>query len=450
MPAKKTKKTRTKKSAKSQSKKGKPSKPKVMFQTPTGMPDILPQDQPYFEKVLRIAENFSFFYGFQKLDTPILEFAELFEKGTGADTDIVEKEMYSLRTKGGDVLALRPEFTPPLARAYIEHGMASWPQPVKLFSSGPIFRHERPQAGRLRQFHQFNLEVFGSKEPIVDVEIIFLCYKILQALGLKDILIELNSLGCRNCRSNLKKLLINYLKRRQNFLCPTCKERLKRNPLRVFDCKQEACQQVVANAPQLLDHLCNECHRHLKNILEFLDELEIPYLLNPYLVRGLDYYTKTVFEMIPEGTRQGSQTSLIGGGRYDDLIKQFSKKDVPAVGAAAGVERIINLIKEREIKVPLPSQPKVFLAQLGNSAKIKALKLLEEFRKKNFLVAHSFERDSLTKQLELANKLNVKYTLILGEEEVKKETIILRDMESGKQSSLKIDKIVQEVKKRLK
>ncbi len=423
---------------------------KAFLQTPTGMPDILPADQPYFDKVLRIAENFSRFYGFKKISPPILEFAELFEKGTGVDTDIVEKEMYTLRTKGGDLLALRPEFTPSLVRAYIEHGMSSLPQPVKLFSTGPLFRHERPQAGRYRQFYQFNFETIGSKRAIVDIEVIYLCYNILRGLGIKDALVKLNSIGCRDCRAASRKHLVTYLKKKQNFLCPDCKRRLKTNPLRILDCKRDSCRQIAMGAPQLLDHLCKSCHAHLKIILEFLDELKIPYLLDPCLVRGLDYYTRTVFEIVAEGEDSLGQDALIGGGRYDDLIKMFSRKDVPACGAAGGVERIVNLLKERESKALQTDKVDVFFAQLGDSAKIKALKLLEDFRKSNFLTAHSLSRDSLAKQLKLADRLGARYSLILGEAEAKKDSIILRDMKTGKQTLIKISKVVKQVKAKLK
>jgi len=422
---------------------------KKTVQTPSGMPDILPQDQPYFDKVLRTAETFSSFYNFQKFSPPVLEFAELFEKGTGPDTDIVEKQMYTLRTKGGNTLALRPEFTPSVVRAYIQHGMNALPQPVKLFSWGPLFRREKPQAGRFRQFHQFNLEVIGSKRAIVDVEIIYLCYNILFSLGIRDVLVKINSIGCRDCRASSKKQLVSYLKKKEKLLCPDCKRRLKNNPLRVLDCKKESCKQVAAGAPQIIDHLCKGCHNHLKTVLEFLDELKIPYLLDPSLVRGLDYYTRTVFEIVVE-EQSIAQDALIGGGRYDDLVKLFSRKDVSACGAAGGIDRIVNLLKQRDIKVPRTDEHKVFFAQLGDSAKTKALALIEEFRKSNFPIAYSFSRDSLAKQLNLADKLKVQYTLILGEEEVKKDSVILRDMETGKQTLIKTSKIVKEVKKKLK
>ncbi len=423
---------------------------KDKIQTPSGMPDILPEDQPYYKKIYRIVEAYSSFYGFSEITPPILEHAELFEKGTGADTDIIEKQMYVLRTKGGDFLALRPEFTPSLARAYIQHGMNSLSQPVKLFSFGPLFRQDRPQAGRLRQFHQFNLEAFGSERPAMDVQIIYLFYNIFQSLGIKDIVIQINSIGDRECQPEYKKLLINYLKKNIRLLCPDCRRRLKTNPLRVLDCKEESCQQTIAAAPQAIDHLCKPCHNHFRKVLELLDDLGLPYNLNPYLVRGLDYYTRTVFEITVEKELQKAQSSLAGGGRYDNLIKLFSNKEVSAFGAAGGVERVIAAMKEREIKVPTPASPEVFLAQLGDTAKIKAFNLLEDFRKANLSVSESLDRGSLSAQLKIADKQEVKYTLILGEEETKRSNIILRDMKTGKQTTIKLEKVIEELKKLLR
>ena len=425
-------------------------KSKAKIQSAPGMSDILPEDQPFFKKVYRVASDFSSAFGFGELSPPILEQTELFEKGTGLDTEIVEKQMYSLRTKGGDHLTLRPEFTPSLARAYIEHGMISLPQPVKLFSYGPVFRHERQQAGRSRQFHQFNLEVFGSQKPIIDVEIIYISYNILQALGIKDLLIEINRIGDSECRPDYKKLLVRYLKRNEGFLCADCKRRLKKNPLRVLDCKQERCQQIVSGAPQIIDHLCKECHNHFKKVLEFLDELALPYNLNPYLARGLDYYTKTVFEIAAEDETGKRQGSLLGGGRYDNLIRQFSRKNVSACGGAGGVERIIAVMKEKEVKVLGRPEPIIFLAQLGDTAKSRALKLMDDLRKANIPTAESLDRDSLTAQLKTANKLNVKYSLIIGEEEASRNMLIIRDMKSGKQRLVKMEKVVAELKRKLK
>ena len=438
---------------------------KAKIQTPQGMSDILPEDQPFFKKIYKTAQSFASAYGFRELSPPILEHTELFEKGTGADTDIVEKQMYSLRTKGGDHLTLRPEFTPSLVRAYLEHGMISLPQPVKLFSFGPVFRHEKPQSGRFRQFHQFNIEVFGSKDPIIDVEIIYLFYNILQALGIKNLLVEINSIGDKECRPDYKKLLVKYLKKNEHFLCADCKRRLKTSPLRILDCKREQCRQVVSGAPQMIDHLCKGCHNHFKKVLEFLDELALPYNLNPYLARGLDYYTRTVFEISsqdnkaaepsrdttrPEQAAGGQQGSLLGGGRYDNLVKLFSRKNVSACGGAGGIERIIAAMKQEGIKVCGKPEPVIFLAQLGDAAKIKALKLIEDLRKANIPISEFLDRDSLTAQLKIANKLNVRYTLIIGEEEASKNMVIIRDMKSGKQSLVKMGMLVSQLKKRLR
>ena len=424
-------------------------KTKTKIQTLLGVSDILPDQQPFFKKVYKTAQSISAFYGFKEITPPILEYSELFEKGTGVSTDIVEKEMYEIVTKSGDKIALRPEFTPSLARAYLEHGMLSLPQPVKLFSFGPVFRHERPQAGRSRQFNQFNFEVFGSDKPIIDVEIIYLCFTILKNLGLKNLIVQINSIGCKTCRADFRRSLVSYLKKNKSQLCPDCQRRLTKNPLRVLDCKEEKCMNVVAGAPQIIDHLCKDCHNHFKKVLEFLDELNIPYNLNPYLVRGLDYYTRTVFEIILEEDLGKRQATLIGGGRYDNLIKVFSNRDIPACGAAGGVERIILAMKNQGI-APIPApEISVFLVQLGDKAKLKALKLIEVFRKNNLRLLESLDKGSLSAQLKIANRSGVRYTIIIGEKEANKGTVILRDMESGRQTTLKDGEIIKELKKRL-
>jgi len=416
------------------------------------MHDILPEDQPFYQKIYHIAESCASFYGFQRIDTPILEAAELFSKGIGMSTDIVEKQMYVFRAKGGDYLALRPEFTAAITRSYIEHGMFNLPQPVKLYSVGPLFRLERPQAGRFRQFHQFNLEIFGEQDAVIDAQIIQIFYNILRELKFKNLVIEINSIGDSQCRPYYKKLLSNYFRSRESSLCADCRRRLKENPLRILDCKEEKCQPVKAQAPQIIDHLCEECKSHFKEVLEFLDELDLPYHLNPYLVRGLDYYTKTVFEIF-EDTEEGRKLgALVGGGRYDVLVKLLGGKDTPACGGAAGIERLVATIKERTKKNKQPSLPekKVYLAQLGNLAKRKSLKLVEDFRKAKINIAESLGRDSLKTQLRTADRMGVVYALILGQKEALEGTIIIRDMRSGRQETVKLEKVVGEVKKRLK
>ena len=423
---------------------------KSKFQVVTGMHDILPDDYKYYEKVCDTARSIAEFYNFNRIETPILEDSELFVKGTGATTEIVQKQMYALKTKGGDSLTLRPEGTPPVVRSYLENGMANWPQPVKLWYYGPFFRYEKPQAGRYRQFWQLGFEVIGHGTPIVDAQIIQIYYNILKELKLENIIIEINSIGDPMCRPYYRKTLASYLRSRNSVLCPDCKVRVKENPLRILDCKNEKCQQVRAQAPQVMDHLCDECKAHFKEVLEYLEEIGLPYRLNPYLVRGLDYYSRTVFEIYQEGKENQGQTALGGGGRYDGLVKMLGGKDTPAMGGGLGVDRIVMAMKAADIKVGEEKQVKVFLAQLGVLGKKKCLKLCEELRQADISVGESFDRDSLKSQLKIADKYGAKFTLLLGQKEALEGSIILRDMETGKQESLKLDVAVAEIKKRFK
>jgi len=411
------------------------------------MHDILPEDQKYLKVINNKIEEIAGFYGFAKIDTPFVEQAELFSKGLGFSTDVVQKQMYSFRTKGGDLLTLRPEGTAPVVRAYIENGMFNLPQPVKLFYFGPFFRYENPQAGRYRQFWQFGFEVLGEEGSVMDAQIVQIFYNILKELGLKNLIVEINSIGDSQCRPYYKKLLASYLRSREQLLCSDCRRRLKENPLRVLDCKEEECQPIKEQAPQTVDHLCEECHNHFKEVLEFLEEIELPYRLNPHLVRGLDYYTKTVFEIFEEGE---SVVALVGGGRYDSLVKLLGGAETPAVGAAAGVERIIQVMKERNIKLPKVVEPRIFLAQLGSLAKRKSLKLFEEFRCAKVPLAELLGRDSLKTQLNRADRLGAEYTLILGQKEALEDTIIMRNMQSGRQDTIKLGKIVEVVKEKLR
>lgn len=427
-----------------------PKKRKRGYQSPQGMHDILPEDQKYFQKLYNIAENIANFYGFRFIETPILEEAELFEKGTGLSTDVVQKQMYTFRTKGGDWLTLRPEGTPSIVRAYIEHGMFNRPQPVKLWYSGPFFRYERPQAGRFRQFHQIGFEVFGEQSPVVDTQIIQIFYNILKELRFEDLTVEINSIGDSQCRPYYKKLLVSYLKSKTESLCHSCQRRIRENPLRILDCQEEKCQRVKNQAPQIIDHLCQECHNHFREVLEFLDELELPYYLNPYLVRGLDYYTKTVFEIFDKGEEGKRQGAIVAGGRYDTLVKLLGGKDTPGMGGAAGVERIVDLMKAKKWKPPVEAKKQIFLAQLGKLAKKKGLKLFEEFRKAKIPLAETFGRDSLKAQLYLADRIGVEYTLIIGQKEALGEVVLIRNMKTGKQEVIKLEKIIKEMKKRLK
>ncbi len=423
---------------------------KLKLQTLSGMHDILPDNQPYLKKVQKSLEGIVNYYGFQKIETPILEQAEVFSKSAGLTSDVVEKEMYAFKTKGGDLVALRPEHTPGIVRSYIEHGMFTLPQPVKLWALGPCFRHDRPQKGRYRQFLQASIEVLGEKNASVDGQIIQMSYDILKDLSFKNISIEVNSIGDSECRPYFKKILTTYFKSKKSSLCSDCQRRLKENPLRLLDCKEEKCQQVKSGAPQIVDHLCEACHAHFKQVLEFLDELELPYTLNPYLVRGLDYYTKTVFEIVEKSEVGMQYGALASGGRYDGLVKLLGGRDTPACGVGIGISRIMELMAEKEIKVDVKKEEaQIFLAQLGQLAKRKSLKLFEEFRAAKIPVAESFSKDSLRSQLSAANKMGIKWVLIFGQKEALEDFIILRDMDSGVQKEIKLDKVVEEMKEKV-
>ncbi|MBI2587829.1 histidine--tRNA ligase [Candidatus Azambacteria bacterium] len=425
------------------------------FQRPKGTADILPEEEPYWERIRKVVSAFAHAYGFSRIETPLIEESALFERSVGEATDIVEKQMYTFRTRGGDSLTLRPEGTAPIARVYIEEGMANLPQPVKLYYIGPMFRYEQPQAGRYRQFHQFGVEIIGEQDSASDAQTMQLFWVIFQELGIKKIHFEVNSLGCPQCRPKYRTELKEYYRPKTAKLCPDCRRRLKENPLRLLDCKNERCQELKANAPHLIDHLCQECHNHFTSVLEFLDELEIPYLLNPHLVRGLDYYTKTVFEgklLSDSGVEESARVQeLGGGGRYDKLIELLGGKDTPGVGWAAGVERAILVMKALGIAVPVVTpEPKVFLAQLGDLGKKRSLKLFEELRRAGIPVAESFGRSSIKAQLRIADKLGVAVALILGQKEALDGNIILREMRSGVQEIIPLGRFIEELKKRLK
>lgn len=418
---------------------------KRKFQRPKGTYDILPEEFPYFDFVLKACEKTAKAYNFKRIETPIIEQAGLFSRGVGLNTEIVEKQMYVFKTRGKDIIALRPEGTAPVVRAYIENGLEVLPKPVKLWYFGPFFRYEKPQAGRYRQFWQFGFESLGEESPAIDVQMIQIFVNILNLLKIKKVRLEINSIGDQNCRPYYKRVLTTYLRQNQKRLCRDCKRRLKTNPLRILDCKNEKCQPVISEAPQTIDYLCKECHQHFKSVLEMLDELGIEYNLNSRLVRGLDYYTRTVFEIF----EKENKIAFVGGGRYDGLVKTLGGVDTPGCGAAGGIERIISVIKEKGIEVRKEKKPKIFLAQLGPLGKRKALKLFEEFRKANIYVAEAFGKDSLKSQLARADQLGARYVLILAQKEALEGQVILRDMKTGKQKIIEIKKVVEKIKKLL-
>lgn len=424
---------------------------KGKFERPTlvrGMKDILPQESAYWnwmrEKVFQISQD----YGFQYIETPILEEKNLFVRSIGESTDIVEKEMFSFIDQGGDQLVLRPENTASVVRAYSEHGMVNQSQPVKVFYYGSMFRRERPQAGRQREFHQFGFEILGDDQAVNDAQLILVAYNFFKEIGIQPS-IQINSLGSTESRELYKKELVDYLKTRRNQLCDDCKKRLIKNPLRILDCKNQTCIESSLDAPQIIDSLNEEDNKHFTQVLEYLDELEIPYNLNSRIIRGLDYYSRTTFEIWPNNEQTSRQSELGGGGRYDGLSEHLGGRPTPASGFAVGIERVINLLKELKVTIPGQEPPYLFLAQLGDVSRRKAMKLFEELRKEGLSTVESFSKDSIKAQLEIANRLNIKIALILGQKEIIDGTILFRDMESGAQEVVNFEKTIPELKKRI-
>ncbi|MBI2626621.1 MAG: histidine--tRNA ligase [Parcubacteria group bacterium] len=419
-------------------------------QSVKGMHDILPEDQPYWNFILKKGKTLLEDYGFGRIDTPIVEYSDIFLRTLGEGTDIIDKEIYRFKTKGGDDVSLRPEFTASIARAYIEHGMQNLPQPVKLYTFGPVFRHDQPQAGRYRQFHNLDAEIIGDDSAATDAELIFILYRLFEYLGFKELTVKINNIGDKLCRPEYVKALKDYYRNKVKKLCPVCQNRFKTNILRVLDCAEANCKEIIQGAPQILDFLDENCKHHLKLVLEFLDEINVPYILDPYLVRGLDYYTRTVFEVWTEESSE-TQLQLASGGRYDRLIEQLGGHKTPASGWGLGVDRVVLMMKQLNLPVDEKQiKPKVFLAQLGDLGKKKSLLLFEEFRKAGIPIHATVGRDSIKSQLRIAGKLGVRFTLIMGQKEALEKMVILRDMESSVQETVPLEVIVQEVKKRLR
>ena len=410
-----------------------------MYRAPRGTSDILPQEQAYWRYVEHRAVGLCGLYGYQRIDTPTFEDWGLFSRSIGEGTDIVEKEMYTFEDKGGNQLTLRAEGTAPVCRAYLEHGMHNLPQPVKLYYLAPIFRYERPQAGRYREHYQFGCEALGDSAPALDAEVIDLAWQFFISLGLRSLTLKLNSIGCQKCRPEYLTALKSYYSGHAGGLCRDCKSRLKRNPLRLLDCKQPQCQTVADAAPKSSDYLCPECAEHFSRLKGYLERLGLPFEVSHRLVRGLDYYTRTVFEIQPES--EGAQSTLGGGGRYDDLIGELGGKPTPAIGFATGMERIILNLKEQGITVPSLARPPVFVAYVGDAARDEAVNLAAGLRWAGVGVIGVAGDKSLKAQLRQANSLGASYTLIIGDEEIAAGRVVLRDMNTSAQETVPLGEI---------
>ncbi len=418
-----------------------------MFSLPRGTQDILPQDQPYWRYVQEVAGELCRLFGYRRIDTPIFEETALFVRTVGEGTDIVDKEMYAFQDKAGAGLTLRPEGTAPVCRAYIQHGMHSLPQPVKLYYFAPIFRYDRPQAGRYRQHHQFGYEAIGEADPALDAEVIDLAWRLYAGLGLAGLSLELNSIGDRACRPAYLEALVEYYRPLAGHLCKDCQARLERNPLRLLDCKREQCQPYAEAAPRSAESLCPDCLEHFESLQRSLSRLDIPFHLNHRLVRGLDYYTRTVFEVQPR--EEGAQSTIGGGGRYDGLIEQLGGRPTPAVGFATGIERIILNLKRQGVEIPGEAETQVFVSYAGDVAKEQALDLMARLRREGIPAASAFDRKSLKAQLRQADARGARFALILGEDELRDGAVTLRDMEGGRQERIEAGKLMEELKWRV-
>ena len=420
-----------------------------------GMRDILPDEQAYWAFVVSAAVKRTQHFGFNQIQIPLVELASLFVRGVGESTDIVEKELFGVRrlskvdsvdANDKDDMALRPEFTAGIVRAYLEHGMHTWPQPVKLFTSGPAFRYDRPQKGRYRQFSQFDVEVFGDAEPLTDALVILLLWQILQDLKLTDsIVVELNSIGDKVCRPKIRKALVAHYKPHLSKLCADCQRRFTTNPLRLLDCKERQCQPFKKGAPAMVDNLCVDCRTHFMTVLEYLDGAGIQYDMNPFLVRGLDYYTRTTFVIRTKGD-DGQQSELGGGGRYDGLVEVYGGPATPAIGFALGIERIVEKLQEKGIEAPELPSTDVLIIQLGDKARRAALPMVVRLGKLGIAASAALGKESLKAQLRSADKMNAKLALIIGQRESIDDTIILRDLRDGTQETIDnddLEKIVQ-------
>lgn len=446
---------------------------------PKGMRDLIGDEQHKYQGFFEKASEVALYYGFQPIELPMLEREDVFLSTQSEDTDIVGKEMYTLKTKGGDKLALRPEGTAPAMRAYLEHGMQSMPQPIKLYYYGSFFRHDNPQRGRYREFRQFGIEMIGSPKSISDAMVIYLTAMILNDVGIKNIMIAVNSIGDKESRAPYLRELTQYYRKHINHLCANCRERIKTNPLRLLDCKSTECQPYKEKAPQSIAHLSPAAKAHFKEVLEYLDALKLTYRINPHLVRGLDYYTHTVFEItevapdkvpaaLAENTTQLEETgdekegrrakdereaaanaplAIAGGGRYDYLAKRLgSKKDVPAVGGSIGVDRVLLSPNYKAVTPRIVKKPKIYFIQLGFEAKLKSLEVIEVLRNARIPVAHSLNRDSLSGQLGTAEKLQIPYAIIFGQKEALEGTVIVRNMLTRSQETVKVAKLADYIK----
>jgi len=410
-----------------------------------GFKDILQEDALLFSRVESIARQVFDSFGFREIRVPIIEKTELFKRSIGETTDIVEKEMYTFADRDNELITLRPEATASVIRAYIEHNMSAAEQLTKLFTIGPMFRRERPQKGRFRQFNQIDVELFGEDRPQSDAEVIFMLMHFLSSTGLKNLELEINSLGCPSCRPLFSKAVIDFLKGSENKLCPDCQRRIHANPLRVFDCKVETCASTIAQAPSILDYLCTGCDSHFAKVQSLLNELNISFAINPRMVRGLDYYTKTAFEV--KTNDLGAQNAVAGGGRYNGLVSFLGGPEVPGIGFAVGFERLVSCLTRNGDNI---FRTDVFVAALGAGAQNLAFGLTNDLRREGVSAEMDYSDKSLKSQLKKADRLNSSFTLIFGDKEIEEKQVLLRNMQTKEQRFIPLDDMLQSIIKIIK
>lgn len=414
----------------------------LLTKAPRGTQDALPGDSFRIRQIEDTLISVAQLFGFREIRTPVFEHTELFQRGVGETTDVVQKEMYTFEDNGQRSITLRPEGTAGCARAFLEHGLFNEPLPQKLFYLTSCYRYEKPQAGRLREFHQFGVENIGVSTPAADAEIIALAKHVFDFFDLKDIHLEINSIGCPVCRKNFQKALREYFAAHESELCETCLSRLERNPMRILDCKSPICSEIAKGAPKVLDYLCAECREHFDAVKKYLDAMDIEYVVNPTIVRGLDYYTKTVFEFVSDAI--GAQGTVCGGGRYDGLIQQLGGNPLPASGFGMGIERLDLLLKAKGTELPPEERPQLYIAPAAPEYSFEAMRMVNELREDGFTALTDLANRSLKAQMKYADKKNVLFTMVLGEEEINTHKANVKSMDNGEVTEVDIDRLSED------
>lgn len=407
-----------------------------------GTEDVLPKDSYRWQFVEDVMRRESQVYGFKEIRTPVFEHTELFQRGVGQTTDVVQKEMYTFDTKGGESVTLRPEGTAGAARAVLEHSLENEGLPIKASYFVSCYRYEKPQAGRLREFHQFGIEEYGTQSPLADAEIICVAQSIFDRLGIKQLRLEINSIGCPVCRAEYHKALKEYFSAYKDELCDTCNSRLEKNPMRILDCKSPICSKIAEGAPKITDYLCDECREHFEQVQKYLDVAGVEYSVNPTIVRGLDYYTKTVFEFVTDFI--GAQGTVCGGGRYDGLIEELGGKHLPSLGFAMGIERLLMLMDKQGIEIPKPSSCDLYVATMGDKAKEKAFSLIKSVRDCGLIAETDVVGRGLRPQMKYADKIGAKFSLVLGDNEIEQNKAEVKNMMTGEKLTLALDETFAE------